>query len=140
MPSPREATDRVGDVVGVSVLEDGTAGAGFEGAEHVLFEVEGGDDEDGGQVAAALSDDLPGRGQAVAAGHAHVHADDVGTRTAHHRHRLRTARRPTDDLDVPGVLSPSCTTVTVAPAILLSSKAAGSVSSSQAPTVGLPAG
>ena len=41
----------LGEQLGAGVLEEEAAGAGLEGAVHVLVEVEGGDDDDGERVA-----------------------------------------------------------------------------------------
>jgi hypothetical protein len=56
-----------------------TSSSAFVG---VLVEVEGGDDEDAG--AAARGDDPAGRLDAVHAGHADVHEDDVGAEFGGH--------------------------------------------------------
>ena len=59
------------------VLEQESAGSGPQRVVDVLVQVEGGQDEDP-RAARAGAGELPGGLDAVHAGHAHVHQDDVG--------------------------------------------------------------
>lgn len=81
--------------VGVDVLEQEPGGPRPQGAEHVLVHVERRQDQDVGEAR-----DLPGGGDAVQAGHAHVHEHHVRAQLAGQLHRPRPVGGLPDHPDV----------------------------------------
>ncbi|OLT26004.1 hypothetical protein BJF83_21730 [Nocardiopsis sp. CNR-923] len=69
------------DVFGRGAFEEEAGGAGAQGVPDVVVVVEGGDDDDAGWVLEGLGEGVGGL-DAVEAGHAHVHEDDVGAGAA----------------------------------------------------------
>ena len=95
----RGRLDRLDQQRGARVLQQEPPGAGLEGAEDVLVEVEGGDDDDRDRVRDAGAGQLAGGLHAVDAGHPDVEEADVGAQLAGDGHRLVPVRGLADDLD-----------------------------------------
>jgi hypothetical protein len=82
------------------VLAKEPAGPGMQSPSDVLIRFEGGADEDPGLGQRRVAADRGRRGQAVRAGHANVHEDDVGVVDAGELHGFLPVAGFTDDLRV----------------------------------------
>jgi hypothetical protein len=82
------------------VLDDEAAGPGADGLEHVLVELEGGEDDDAHLGQPVVGGDRAGGGQAVGARHADVHEHDVGPLPPGELHRLLAVTGLADHRDV----------------------------------------
>ena len=96
------ALDAFDEGVHGAVFEEDAAGSGFECAEDVFVEVEGGDDDDCWGGVELL--DESGCFESVAVGHADVHADDVGVESLCFGDGLLSCAGFADDGDVSGCL------------------------------------
>ena len=95
----RGGVDRLHQQLRTGVLEQEAAGAGLQGAVHVLVEIEGGDDDDRERVFDAGPGELPGRLDPVHLRHADVEQAHVRPQRAREGHRLAPVRGLADDLD-----------------------------------------
>jgi hypothetical protein len=91
--------DRLDQVLGRDVLEQEPAGPGAQRRQHVLVEVEGGQDQHPDRVLDAVAGQAPGRLDPVHAGHADVHEHDVGPDVPGQPHRLGPIGRLPDHLE-----------------------------------------
>ena len=89
---------------GGDVLEEEPAGAGLEGAEDVLVEVEGREDDDPHAGERRIGGDAAGRLDAVESGHANVHQEDVGPVPSGELDGRVTVGGLPDELEVIGVV------------------------------------
>ena len=92
-------TDRLHQVLRGCVLEQEAAGAGTERIVNMGVDVEGGQHHHPGGSEPALQQ-LPGGGDAVEAGHPHVHQGDVGSEPTRRGDRLDTVGGFAGDRDV----------------------------------------
>ena len=84
----RHRADRGEQLLRLGVLEQEAARAGADGREDVLVEVEGREHHHARRRVAVALDEVGGRGDAVEAGHADVHEDDVRGRDAERLQRV----------------------------------------------------
>ena len=98
--APGHRPDGRGQLGRRHVLEQEAAGAGPEGPEGVLVEIEGGQDEHPGVPGGLRFGDGPSGRDPVEHGHAHVHEDDVGAVELGQAHGVGAVGRLAHDLHV----------------------------------------
>jgi len=74
-------------------------GAGANGLEHVVVELEGGQDHDPDAVHSRVDRDFPRRRKPIEHRHADVHQDDIRRELARHPDRLPAVRGLAHDFD-----------------------------------------
>src|SRR5205823_4953661 len=92
--------ERAQEIRGLGVLDEEAAGSGTQRLEHVLVEIERGEDDDAHRGELAVLGDGPGGGETIGAGHANVHQHDVGTLRPGQGHGLVAVTGFPDDFDV----------------------------------------
>ena len=102
----RDDADRLLQVARRRVLEQEAVGAGLQGAEHVVVDVERREDEDARRVGELA--DRHGRGEAVEARHADVHQHHVGRAAPDRLDGVGPVLGLADDRDVVGRRRGSC--------------------------------